>query len=356
MLTGQPSPMLQAALDYAFARGWPVFPCNPSIDKARGSKSPLLPKASKPGLRDGGHWLASAEERRIREWWKRWPRALVGLPTGLRSRTVVVDLDPKSASAEVMLKTLMLWSDGFDWVDPETGEVLEPAIAATWSGGLHIYFAYPDDELLVTIARGLERLGQPFDGKVGNRTNLFSSFLEAGECPDELANIDVRGEGGYVIAPPSIMESGDAYEWVFPPGERLPPLPRRLRGIITREFISEADRRARAKSARQASSYAGKAIDDVRVRRYIEKTIGGALAHARQAPEGNRNACLFWAACRLAAFVRGGYLPRAEAENLLFNNLPAGYAPTHREVIATVKSGLDRDGEAFSPDQLNKPR
>jgi putative DNA primase/helicase len=357
MATGQTSPMLQAALGYAEGRGWPVFPCNPSSDKARGSKAPLTPKASRPGARDGGHWLASAEERRIRDWWRRWPTALIGLPTGLRSGTVVVDLDPRDCPAEEMLKTLMLWADGFDQVDPETGEVFEPAVASTQSGGLHLYFAYPDEATLATIARGLERLGMPFDGKVGNRTNLFSGFLEADECPEELSHIDVRGEGGYVIAPPSIMENGAAYEWVFPPGDRLPPLPRRLRGIITGEFISHAERRARAKAAKQSAAYSGRAIDDVRVRRYVEKSIAGALALTRSAREGNRNASLFWAACRLGAFVRGGYLPRAEAEHLLHSNLPAGYAPTHHEVKATVKSGLDRpDGEVFSPDQLNKPR
>lgn len=348
---------LQAALDYALGRGWPVFPCKATADKARGSKAPHLPPASKTGARDGGHWLASAEERRIRDWWKRWPNALVGLPTGLRSRTVVVDLDPRDFPPAEMLNALMLWCGGFDHVDPETGEVTEPPIACTQSGGIHLYFAYPDEAQIAAIAACLAELGRPFDGHIGNRTNLFSGFLEAFECPEELGHIDVRGEGGYVIAPPSVMENGKAYEWVYPPGEILPPLPPRLAAVITREIVPDARRQKEGAAAERAARFAGVQIDDMRVRRYVEKTIAGALAYSRNAAEGKRNDSLFWAACRLGSFVRGGYLPRMEAEHLLQNNLPAGYSPQHREVQLTIKSGLDRpNGETFHPDQLRQSR
>ncbi len=347
---------LDNALAYA-AAGYPVFPCRSTSDKSAGSKAPHLPGESEPGKRDGGHWLASTDPEIVRGWWRRWPQALIGFPTGLRSRCIVVDLDPRDHSVSTMISALTAWCERLRHVDPETGEVFEVPIARTQSGGLHLYFAWPDAATFAEVQSNLRRMGLESTGEIGNRANLFRGFLKAGECPAELAHIDVRGEGGYVIAPPSVMSDGKAYEWLIPRGESLPPLPRRLRGVITGEFIPHAERQARRAARNMASRYSGASISDDRVRVYVERSVRGALATAARAAEGNRNDAVFWAACRLGEFVRGGFLGSGEAEQLLLGNLPAGVNPNEPKIRGTIKSGLaNTKNKAFSPDDLAERR
>lgn len=348
---------LDHALAYA-AAGFPVFPCKATSDKTRGSKAPHLPGESATGKRDGGHWLASRDPIEIRRWWARWPDALIGFPTGLRTRCIVIDLDPKDTAVATMLAALTVWCERLMHVDPATGEISEPAIARTQSGGLHLYFAWPDEATFAEVAANLTRLGRPVTGMIGNKANVFSGFLKAAECPDCLAHIDVRGEGGYVIAPPSVMSDGRTYEWLIPRGDVLPPLPRRLRGVITGEFITRAERDERRRAAsRRPARFDGGAIADRRVKAYVERAIDGALSDARSAPAGERNERVHRAAVSLSRFVRSGHLARSDAESLLLANLPAGVNPAEPKIRGTIASGLGASVvPAFSPEQLGPGR
>ncbi len=69
---------LAAALRLA-RMGKPVFPCRPN-------RAPLVA---------GGFKAATTNAEPIRAWWARWPRALIGMPTGAISGVVVLDLDLK---------------------------------------------------------------------------------------------------------------------------------------------------------------------------------------------------------------------------------------------------------------------
>ena len=325
----------KAAGAYA-AHGLPVFPCNPVLDKARGSKAPMLPKESAPGARDGGHWLASADAATVAQWWRRWPSALIGFPTGLRTGAVVIDLDPKDHPVETMLDALATWcGGGLAWIDGETGEIVPPAIVRTQSGGLHLYFSCRPGPYL-------------------NRANLFRGFIETGEARPVLAHVDVRGEGGYVIAPPSRMANGAAYEWLERPLKdaagawRLPPLPPHLARIITREKLPRTET-----APAPARTFRGSGD----VQRYIDKTIDGVLDALKKAPEGERNQMIFWAACRLGEFVRGGVLPAGEARGLLLASLPAGVSPGEHKAQRTIENGLaNQDKPAFDPKKIQQRR
>jgi hypothetical protein len=145
----------KAALAYA-RRGVPVFPCEP------GAKRPLT---------RNGHWDATTDPRIIERWWKRWPSANVGIPTGEKSGVVVLDMDLDAGGLESLA---ML--EGASVPAPKTAK------ARTGGGGIHIYFRYP---------RGTE---------IRNSAGLLGPGL------------DVRGEGGYVVVPPSRTQ--DPYEWV----------------------------------------------------------------------------------------------------------------------------------------------
>ncbi len=178
-----PQEMLIAALGYA-AHGWPCFPCDPQ------TKRPLLKGDIDPATgteipNTGGLKKASTDPEMIRNWWKRWPKAMVGVPTGRPIGAFVVDLDAG--------------------VDEKTGEVFEApnliqalcseigaaALPDTWMvetprGGRHLYFQLPDG------------------AAPGNRAELIK-------------RVDVRGDGGYVIVPPSSRPDGKAYRWVIAP-------------------------------------------------------------------------------------------------------------------------------------------
>jgi putative DNA primase/helicase len=190
--------LLSAALAYA-AAGWPVFPCNPRVDppgtapRARRSKAPLTPKARKdpetrkpvPGT--GGLYEATTDADRIRAWWRKWPNALIGVPTGARCGAFVVDLDPDETNGtldEILARLV-----------EAVGPLPDGPVSETQSGGRHLWFALPADGTAVRNGQG-KSLG--------------------------VLGVDVRGDGGYVVVPPSVMAPDAegvrrAYRWLAPP-------------------------------------------------------------------------------------------------------------------------------------------
>ena len=155
-LNQQQTEILSAALAYA-AHKKAVFPC-------RADKRPLTPN----GFKD-----ATTDEAQIRAWWNRWPDALIGLPTGKVNGITVLDIDmdaDKNIDGEEVLFQLRQANDEL----PDTIECLTPR------GGRHLYFPYVEG-----VCNSASKLGR---------------------------GLDVRGEGGYVIAPPSRV-NGCAYEW-----------------------------------------------------------------------------------------------------------------------------------------------
>jgi len=150
---------LRAAAHYYADRNWPVFPCKP------GEKVP----ATRHGLKD-----ATTSHDMIDQWWTATPTYNIGLPTG--TYFDVVDIDGHQG-----MQSLLEWCREEDTTtaelfNPRLGSVLTPR-----RPGTHIYTA-PTGE--------------------GNR---------AGVRP----GIDWRGQGGYVLAPPSRTEHG-MYVWASP--------------------------------------------------------------------------------------------------------------------------------------------
>lgn len=131
--------LLKAALTYA-SWGWPVFPLKVA------DKRP----ATRNGFKD-----ATTDPDRIRAYWTRRPLANIGLPTGVKFD--VIDLDaPKCWPSFKQM-------DESDAIPPVHAQVQTPG------GGRHLYVR-PSGE--------------------GNRAGI-------------LPGVDVRGVGGYVVAPPS---------------------------------------------------------------------------------------------------------------------------------------------------------
>ncbi len=173
-------PLVRAALAYAH-RGMPVFPCEPL------GKRPLT--------RDG-FWDASSEASIVGRWWARWPRANIGVPTGERSGLLVLDVDPRDGGPG----SLEELEEAFDPLPPTTR-------ARTGGGGEHVFFRYP-----------------------GGGVRNSASWVGPG--------LDVRGEGGYVVVPPS--RTGETYRWTerSPLAEAPAWLLARMRGT-TRTSLGE---------------------------------------------------------------------------------------------------------------------
>ena len=155
--------MIRTALCLA-ERGFYVFPCRPR------DKQP----ATVNGLKD-----ATIDFGVIERWWRQEPNFNVAIATGAASRVFVVDID----GAEIELQKL----------EAEHGE-LPSSVEAITSRGRHVYFRWPDRPVRNSA------------GKLGT-------------------GIDVRGEGGYVLAPPSVHPSGKKYCWSVDSARAIAPAP-----------------------------------------------------------------------------------------------------------------------------------
>jgi hypothetical protein len=122
---------------------------------------PLRDRAKRPRIK---RWpeLATTDIATVGRWWLRWPRSNIGIATG--DDLAVIDVDPSHGGA-------------IDPAWPDTTTVSTP------SAGWHLYYA------CANVRNSVGRLGP---------------------------GVDVRGERGYVAAPPSVTERGE-YEWAYVP-------------------------------------------------------------------------------------------------------------------------------------------
>ena len=167
---------VEAALAYG-AAGWAVLPLAGTSAGECACRRPCGHPAKHPITRHGVH-DATTDAVLIREWWHRSPGANVGIATGATSGLVVVDVDLPRGGRE-SLRALA-----------EAGHQLAPTLRSyTAGGGLHLFYA-PASGVSVPNAVGrIPGLAFPLPG------------------------IDVRSDGGYVVAPPSVHASGWRYRW-----------------------------------------------------------------------------------------------------------------------------------------------
>lgn len=162
---------IQAARIYA-GRGWRVIPLHSVADGRCTCRSTKCKAGKHPRVGLGGVHLATTDTDQIRDWWARWPDANVGIATGGASGIIALDVDPYHEGDE-SLRAL----------EAEHVAVPETPRALTGGGGTHYLLAHP---------------GRP----VPNKVNL------AGR-----RGVDLKGDGGYIVAPPSIHQSGRVYAW-----------------------------------------------------------------------------------------------------------------------------------------------
>jgi hypothetical protein len=173
-----PTDVMHATAVAYLRRGWSVVPIR------AGTKRPLV------------RWQAYQTERptaeEVLEWFHKWPDSGIGIVTGAISNLVVLDIDVGHGGDE----SLAEW-ERLNGALPDTIE------AITGGGGRHLYFSHP---------------GISVSSRVG---------LAAG--------IDLRAEGGMVVAPPSLHPSGRRYCWEVshhPDDTALAPMPHWLLRLL----------------------------------------------------------------------------------------------------------------------------
>lgn len=168
--------MIEYAKKYT-SLNWQVFPLRPHdkiplIATAHPEGDPLY-RVCKGGCGKDGHGFGDAtlDASKIAEWWTKTPAANIGIATGARSGIVVLDVDAGHGGEETLTALLK-----------EHGPLPKTVIAHTGGGGRHFLFAYPGIE----ISNSAGRLGK---------------------------GLDIRADGGYIAAPPSIHPNGTTYKW-----------------------------------------------------------------------------------------------------------------------------------------------
>jgi hypothetical protein len=263
---------LSAALDYA-ARGWAVFPC--------------LPRSKLPAFR-GGFKNGISNPATIRRWWLARPDYNVGIRTGIASGVWVLDVDGDDGATALAV------------LEAKHGPLPETLISLT-SNGCHFWFVC--DSPVPCSAD--ERIGR---------------------------GLHVRGEGGYVLAPPSVHPDGPLYQWTNNRPLALAPhwliALTRKRPTISERALAAAGIRRYSESP---SAYANAALER-------------EIASLANTLPGGRNHALNRASFSLHQLVAGGELDAAEVQRRLLdaasaNGLMADPEDGPRSVQRTIASG-----------------
>lgn len=139
---------------------------------------PLQPRSKEPY--EGSHGFADAttDAERIKKWWSNAPESNIGIATGAKSDGLVaIDMDVHPERGEDGTRTLKAW-------EAEHGELPDTVAVKTGSGGIHA---------------------------------LYRSSTEVRNSANGMAGVDIRGWGGFIVAPPSVHPSGGEYEWINDP-------------------------------------------------------------------------------------------------------------------------------------------
>jgi hypothetical protein len=132
---------------------------------------PVSARSKRPIVAWQPYQQQRADEADIAHWFDRWPGANVGIVTGSMSGLVVLDVDTAHGGDD-SLRALV----------DEHGPLPATVEARSGGGGRHLYFSHPG-------------------GHVPNRVDLYRG-------------IDLRADGGVIVAPPSVHPSGGHYRWV----------------------------------------------------------------------------------------------------------------------------------------------
>jgi hypothetical protein len=253
--------LVEHAISYA-SRGWYVFPL-----KLREKVSHKSAAHS-----DGRKWGQTIDANEIRRDFRQWPDANIGIATGEASGFFVVETDTADGHGEGVdgaAELAMLEAE--HGALPATREAISP------SGSVHRYFKHPGF-------------------KIKNSASLIGP------------GIDVRGDGGMVVAPPSVKLSKGLYSWRndLPIADAAPwLLDRIVAGKVKPEPELSISRQA---AALVVDPYARSGTSNAHGEGYIEAALRGEYDEVMRAPKGQRNSQLNTSSLKLGHYVGSGVI------------------------------------------------
>ncbi|MFH5885320.1 phage/plasmid primase, P4 family [Halalkalibaculum sp. DA3122] len=143
---------------------------------------------------------ASRNPKQIRSWWRRWPKANIGIACGKKSNLAVLDVDPRHNGDQSL-----------DKLEEEIGVFTQTTTISTGGGGFHYYFRYPGEN------------------KMKNSVGTLGEGL------------DIRSDGGLVVAPGSLHQSGHTYEWLVGL-EEIKVFPKKLLNHLQNEHNTKVNK------------------------------------------------------------------------------------------------------------------
>ncbi|WP_239091279.1 bifunctional DNA primase/polymerase [Asanoa iriomotensis] len=296
--------LLAAALDLA-RQGLPVFMLGRS--KRPVANCPDCPRddpdhdaAGCGHLTCHGFYAASRDPDRIAGILDAVPLGLLAIRTGNVAGVAVVDIDPRNGGR----------------IDP--GLMPPTRAVRTGSGGWHLYYTHP---------------GGPLAAKVAG-----------------LPGVDLKADGGYVVAPPSIHpRTGQPYRWIGArPVAAMPPaLIERCRPADGSAGVSRPSRPSRPSAGQPRDGFSSGTAQAVPAARIPgaggisspAALLAAHLAAVADAPEGTRRTTLYGAARGVARMVAARALTPGDAYAALYE---AGRAAgqTDRDIRAAIRGGF----------------
>lgn len=244
---------IQFALAYA-TLGLGVIPVHSCLNgvcscrNGRSCNSPGKHPRSRNGSKD-----ATVDAKQLQAKWRRHPESNVGIATGASSGLLVIDIDPKNGG-----------DASFDGLVTELGHVPATPTSRTGSGGRHLLFKHPG-------------------GRVKSSTAIRPG-------------IDIRADGAFIVAPPSIHMNGLRYVWMDGLSlEELQPsgLPIAWLDYLGVKGCYRESERQRVRDAKESEATPGRATGPPEYGGMETPAVQRAIAKTLPVRPGNRNRAIF---------------------------------------------------------------
>lgn len=274
-----PSPLLAAAHWYAETYQWAVLPVHGVVAGRCGCGKVRCRRPGKHPKAEHGYKSASRDPGQIEEWWAKSPIYNVGIATGAVSGIFVLDIDPGHDGD----KTLAA-------LEREHGRLPDTVRVETGGGGRHFYFRHPGRHVWT-------RDGWPGPG------------------------LDIRGDRGYAIAPPSIHLTGNTYEW------ENARAPEQIDPAVAPDWLVQLVTASRPRTSADGRPSARRLLPPFDWQAVLNDGV----------PEGRRN----WSIFRMACSLHGRGTPQNVVEELALIAAARCRPPLpEEEALVAVQSSL----------------